>query len=84
MPDLDEIIRNFSPSILEAITQGAAPEDVADSILSYIPPALYDSFEQLSTDRAIRISPALSQHRDYVERLVAAMKDPGADEGESS
>lgn len=78
--DLDEVIRNFSPSILDAIQTGAAPEDVADSILGYIPPAYYDTFEQLSADRAIRVAPALSQHRGYVERLVAAMKDSGGEE----
>lgn len=85
--DLDELVRNFAPSILEAIEKGARPEDVADSILGYIPPALYDVFRDLTPDRAIRVSPALSQHRPYVQELVAALRsgaDDDEEEGEAS
>lgn len=83
--DIDELIRSYAPSILEAISNQADPADVADTILGFIPPAFYDAFETLTPERAIRAAPALSQHRAYVEQLVAAMRDsnPSDEEGGS-
>lgn len=73
--DLDELVRSYAPSILDAIENRAAPDDVADAILGYLPPALYDELAPLTAERAIRAAPALSQHRGYVEQLVAALRE---------
>lgn len=82
--ELDELVRNFAPSILEAIANGAKPEDVADEILRHLPPAFYTVFDELTPERAIRVSPAFSQHRDYIEALVASLKDTGEGEEEQA
>lgn len=78
--DLDELVRGYAPSILEAVRTGSNPNDVADAILGYLPPALYDELEPLTADRAIRVAPALSQHRGYVEQLVASLHEAIAEE----
>jgi len=73
--DVDELTRSYAPAILDAIGKGTAPEEVADVILGYLPPAVYDELEALTTERAIRAAPALSQHRPYVEQLVASLRE---------
>ena len=78
--DLDELVRGYAPAILDAVRDGAKPDDVADSILGFLPPALYDELEPLTAERAIRVAPALSQHRGYVEQLVASLHEAIRDE----
>lgn len=73
--DVDELTRSYAPAILEAIEKGTTPDEVADVILGYLPPAVYDELEALTSERAIRAAPALSQHRPYVEQLVASLRE---------
>jgi hypothetical protein len=73
--DLDELVRGYASVILDAARAGTKPEDVADAILGFIPSALWDELEPLTAERAIRVAPALSQHRGFVELLVGSLKD---------
>jgi hypothetical protein len=73
--DLDDLVRGYAPAILDAVRAGTPADDVADTILGYLPPALLDELEPLTAERAIRVAPALSQHRGYVEQIVSSLKD---------
>lgn len=77
--DVEKLIREFSPAILNAIGQGIPPTALADEILRYVPPFYYGEFESLTTERVVQLNQSFGAHRAYIDELVTSLKDTGDD-----
>jgi hypothetical protein len=76
----DEALRQFAPQILEAARGGASPAAVAEGILQAIPPMFYPELDALTPEKLISAEAGLEAHRAFIEKLLAALKEPDDDD----
>lgn len=80
----DEAVRQFAPDILRAAKEGASPAEVAEGILQAIPPMFYPELDGITAERVFAAEPGLEAHRQFVDELLAALKETDDDDDGAS